>query len=150
MTTLWLSIMAVTVLPTPNFATTLPLPVPKFELVSNVPQSQAEAMATHHSPESPTELAIAGRRMPGPRHWHCPTCRSSSCLMYLGNHLRSVHGVSMDTIDSVTYRRLTILHDNLHNANYQPGIATKQVTGCSTCEGGRCSRPILRRLFGRR
>ncbi len=119
----------------------------------DVPQSQEEAVSTHHLPADlpPTgmELAITGKRLPGPSHWRCPTCNSLSCLMYLGNHLRTVHKTSLATVDKVGYRNLTVLHDNLHNANYKPSTAPKQSAGCTTCEGGNCSRPILGRLFSR-
>jgi hypothetical protein len=122
MNTLLLSVLFAGI-PTPHFAVTMPtpkftsLPVPKF---SDVPQSQAIAEATHHSPEtrqiSPTNLALTGKRLPGPVHWRCPTCGSSSCLMYLGGHLRQSHKVLAAVLGRTSWRRLQTVHDNLHNA----------------------------------
>ena len=111
-------------IPTPHFALTMPvpkftsIPIPRF--TTGVPQSQSAAEATHHSPEtrqvSPLSMAISGKRLPGPVHWRCPTCNSSSCLMYLGGHLRRNHKVSASVLSRTNWRRLQTVHDNLHNA----------------------------------
>lgn len=135
---------------------------------SGAPQSFAAAMRTHHKPESrlkalvdlprpkprpksAADLAVEGRRLPGPRHWACPSCGSSSCLMYLGSHLMRSHNVSTATINRVTYRRLPLLHDNLENANYRsPPVAKSQPvrSACTACQGGNCVRfPVVRRLL---
>ncbi len=140
-----------------------------FDDAKGPPQSFAEAIQTHHKPEtlgvivdpprpkprvkSPVDLAAEGKRLPGPRHWACPSCGSSSCLMYLGAHLKRTHGVSTVAMDRVTYRRLPTLHDNIHNANWKPPVAVKSQpaqSGCATCQGGSCRFPAVRRLFGRR
>jgi len=121
MNSLFLSIVLAT-LPVPQFAPTLP--VPQFKTLP------------------PSQLT----RLPGPRnHFRCSHCGRSNCLMFLGDHLRRVHGQSMAYLDRVGYRQLTVLHDNIHNAGWKPTKAAPVYR--STCKGGSCGFPILKRLF---
>lgn len=127
-----LVLLITSAMPVPSWlAARKPMPVPVW--VVTAPQSSEEALATHHPPEpkppSPADLATSGKRLPGPQYWQCPvsSCRSPSCLMYLGGHLRdrNRHKQSMSTLNRVTEglvtvdqirRRYFLLHDNLHNA----------------------------------
>lgn len=139
MSSLLLSIVVVAGLPTPHFATTLPLPTPKFMALPVVVLPPVIEPASN-----------VLTRLPGPRdHFRCSHCGRSDCLMFLGDHLLRVHSQSYDYVDQIGYQQFGVLHDNLHNANYQPGSAPKQNASCPTCEGGQCRRPILNRFFSR-
>lgn len=108
-----------------------------------------------HGPKAPRpDLFDGGRlkRLPGPTWWGCPTCGSSSCTMYLGEHLRSkrgAHKVTNEKLNEVGYKYWYTYHDNLHNVDYK-APAKKAASGCTNCQGGQCQnrasgRP---RIFG--
>jgi hypothetical protein len=101
------------------------------------------------------ELLIHGvsylRRLPGPVGWfRCPWCGSSTDLMFLGEHLRTAHGLTGAELDRAGYRRWPVLHDNLHNIAYKPPAATNRPPDLHPgCAGGLCPAGPLRRLIGR-
>ena len=56
-------------------------------------------------------VPLATARLSGSRH----AGPHGSCLMCLGNHLISTHKVSRTRLDTVSYKRWSVLHDNAHN-----------------------------------
>ncbi len=98
-------------------------------------------------PHGPTakrpDLFLGGtlKRLPGPTWWGCPTCGSSTCTMYLGQHLRGgTHGVGNAKLNEIGYRNWYVYHDNLHNVTYKAPArkeSARASSGCVNCRTGR-------------
>ncbi len=92
------------------------------------------------------------KRLPGPSWWHCPTCGSSTCRMYLGQHLsdeRGEHRITNDKLNEIGYRNWYVYHDNLHNADRKlPKKAERRpADDCPTCRKGLRGSLLKRPLF---
>jgi len=132
------------------------LPDVPAEVAVEPERTLATEEAKHHSPKPVgPQLPRPGvtlKRIAGPTWWRCPTCGSSTCLMYLGGHLtnsRSHHRISGEVVNGINWRNLQVYHDNLHNSGAKPSVrrATAQVQ--SGCKDGRCATGLFRRLGSR-
>ncbi len=111
----------------------LPEVTPEAAVVE-VDESEVELI----EPPKPPVLA----RLPGPRNlFRCPHCGKSDCLMFLGQVLRTRHGVSDEYLEELTYRQRGVLYGNIINSR-KPVVAVQ-----SGCPGGICPTPRRRILF---
>ncbi len=119
-----------------------------FSTVAPKDKTKIIEIAHPHGPGPVTKLDLPRpgttlKRLPGPAWWHCPTCGSSTCLMYLGQHLRGLkHEVSHSTINRIEWGTLRIFHDNLHNRKMTAKEVEKwkkDQAKPSGCKDGRCN-----------
>ncbi len=132
--TRWLSMVAVVLLTVvayagkplpPPYHKPLPAPHPSTKIaiedleIEEVPYDpNAEIFEIAGAKVIIRKMAPDGRlvRLDGPTHGWQYGCGARWCMMCLGGHLRSLHGVSYQHLNSVGSDQWITVHDNAHNS----------------------------------